>query len=332
MEMSKATIGTLATLCIVVGAGAGFLVTRNRPAPADAITESTVADQRSSAFTIAAEVPRAERLSDAADTPRSVSRDARASEVPQPPVPVAPAQHDVRTAPPVQVAVPSVTSPEPVPRLDALPNPAMTLSTGSLALPLLAPVRPSTAGPDSSVAARLSEFEEFVVSTDSVVGLQVETSTTSETARVEDEVVAHVTRDVWVRDRIVIPAGAVARGAVTLVERGGQLRSRARLGVRFTMVELVDGTRIPIETDMIYREGEARGTQSASRIGGGAIGGAIIGGILGGRRGAAIGGSAGAGAGTAAALAASPDPAVLPRGAAVTVRITAPTAVILPAD
>ena len=64
-------------------------------------------------------------------------------------------------------------------------------------------------------------------------------------------------------------------------------------------------------------------------IGGGAIGGAIIGGILGGRRGAAIGGSGGAGAGTAAALAAARDPAVLPRGAAVTVRITAPTTIIL---
>ena len=212
--------------------------------------------------------------------------------------------------------------------LDTLPLPAVIL--GSAAPPVLTPVRPPAAlsAPESPP----SEFEEFVVSTDAVVGLQVETFTTSENARLEDEVVARVTRDVRVRERVVIPGGAVARGEVALVDRGGRWREPARLGVRFTLVVLADGTRIPIETDIIYREGAARGRQSASRIGGGAIGGAIIGGIFGGARGAAIGGSVGAGAGTAAALAASRDPAVLTRGAAITVRITAPTTVILPRE
>ena len=90
---------------------------------------------------------------------------------------------------------------------------------------------------------------------------------------------------------------------MTLVERGGRLRERARLGVRFTSIVLADGTRVPIETETIYREGDAPGGESAAKIGGGAIGGAIIGGILGGAKGAAIGGSVGAGAGTAAVLA-----------------------------
>jgi hypothetical protein len=214
--------------------------------------------------------------------------------------------------------------------LDTLPLPAVVL--GNAAPPVLTPVRPPAPEPVSAQEPPSSEFEEFVVSTDAVVGLQVETFTTSENARLEDEVVARVTRDVRVRERVVIPGGAVARGEVALVDRGGRWREPARLGVRFTLVVLADGTRIPIETDIIYREGAARGRQSASRIGGGAIGGAIIGGIFGGARGAAIGGSVGAGAGTAAALAASRDPAVLTRGAAITVRITAPTTVILPRE
>lgn len=331
MEMSKATLGTLAAVCIGVGAGAGFLTTRNQPPPASAAAEPTLADQPSSASTFATEVPNRDQSLDAGDAAESVGPEPAASDAPRPQPPVVPTVRaaDVPPAPPAQVAVPA---PEPVPELDARPTPPMTLSAGSFALPVLTPVRPSAPRPGGSTNARASEFEELVVSTDSVIGLQVETLTTSESARLEDEVVAHVTRDVRVRDRVVIPAGALARGEVTLVERGGQLRDRARLGVRFTMIELVDGTRIPIDTDMIYREGGARGTQSASRIGGGAIGGALIGGILGGRRGAAIGGSLGAGAGTAAALAASRDPAVLPRGAAVTVRITAPTTVVLPVD
>ena len=111
-----------------------------------------------------------------------------------------------------------------------------------------------------------------------------------------------MTRDVRVGDRVVIPAGSRATGFVTLVERGGRLKDRARLGVRFASVTLADGTRVPIVTEAIYREGDSPRNESAAKIGGGAIGGAILGGILGGAKGAAIGGSIGAGAGSAARL------------------------------
>jgi hypothetical protein len=139
--------------------------------------------------------------------------------------------------------------------------------------------------------------------------------------------VARVTRDVRVSDRVAIPAGAKAVGEVTLVERGGKMRERARLGVRFTSIVLADGTRVPVETDTIIREGDAPGGESAAKIGGGAIGGAIIGGILGGAKGAVIGGSAGAGAGTAAVLAGGRNPATLTAGAPITVRLLKPATV-----
>jgi outer membrane lipoprotein SlyB len=45
--------------------------------------------------------------------------------------------------------------------------------------------------------------------------------------------------------------------------------------------------------------GKSRGSQSAERIGGGAVIGAVIGAIAGGGKGAAIGAGVGAGAGTA---------------------------------
>jgi hypothetical protein len=173
------------------------------------------------------------------------------------------------------------------------------------------------------------QFEDLVVSADSVIGLQVETALTSEKARVEDEVVARVTRDVRVGDRVAIPAGAKAEGEVTLVERGGRLRDRARLGIRFTSIVLADGTRVPIDTDTIYREGDSPSGESTAKIGGGAIGGAIIGGILGGAKGAILGGTAGAGAGSAAVLAGGRNPATLPAGTPVTVRIQKPATVTI---
>jgi hypothetical protein len=160
-----------------------------------------------------------------------------------------------------------------------------------------------------------------------VIGLQIETAVSSESARVEDQVVARVSRDVRVGDRVAIPAGSRAEGEVTVVERGGKVKDRARLGVRFTSIVLADGTRVPLDTETLYREGDAPGGESAAKIGGGAIGGAILGGILGGAKGAVLGGSAGAGAGTAVVMAGGRNAATLPAGTPVTVRVTKPATV-----
>jgi hypothetical protein len=101
--------------------------------------------------------------------------------------------------------------------------------------------------------------------------------------------------------------------------------------VRFTSIVLGDGTRLPIETETIFREGDAPGRESAAKIGGGAVGGAIIGGIFGGAKGAAIGGSVGAGAGTAAVVAGGRNHATLAAGTPLTVRLTAPVVVTVDA-
>jgi type IV secretory pathway VirB10-like protein len=171
------------------------------------------------------------------------------------------------------------------------------------------------------------KYLDLVVSQNSVIGLQVESPVTTDSARVEDEVVARVTRDVRVGDRVAIPAGSKAHGEVTLVEKGGRLKDRARLGVRFTSIVLADGTRVPISTETIYREGDSPTGESAAKIGGAAIGGAILGGILGGGKGAAIGGAIGAGGGSAAVLAGGRNAATLSAGSPVTVRLEEPATV-----
>src|SRR5205085_8879203 len=76
-------------------------------------------------------------------------------------------------------------------------------------------------------------FEELVVAADSVVGLQTDTSLSSERSRVEDKVEAHVVRDVRVGGAVAIPAGSKALGTVIVVDRGGKFKERARLGIRF---------------------------------------------------------------------------------------------------
>ena len=162
---------------------------------------------------------------------------------------------------------------------------------------------------------------------DSVIGLQTDTALSSERARVEDRVEAHVVRDVRVGGNVAIPAGARAIGTVVAVDRGGKFKERARLGIRFQTLVLADGTRLPITTETIYRYGDSPSNTSAAKVGGGAVVGAIIGGIIGGGKGAAIGATTGAGAGTASVMASDRDAAVFPAGAEVTARILSPVTV-----
>ena len=168
------------------------------------------------------------------------------------------------------------------------------------------------------------KFVEVVLPASSVIGLQMETSTSSETARLEDRVEARVTRDVIASGRTAIPAGSKLIGSVTLVERGGKIKEQARLNVRFHTLVLANGTELPLRTETITREGEAPSGDSSRKIGGAAVGGAILGAILGGGKGAMIGGATGAGAGTAAVMAGDRKAATLRSGETVTVKLSAP--------
>ncbi|MES1255380.1 MAG: hypothetical protein ABUS56_07230 [Acidobacteriota bacterium] len=183
--------------------------------------------------------------------------------------------------------------------------------------------------PPAPVEPPQKTFEELVVSANSVIGLQTENRLSSDTARVEDRVDAKVTRDVRVADKIAVPAGSHAVGYVTLVERGGKFKERARIGIRFTSLVLADGTRLPMSTETIYREGDAPGNGSAAKIGGGVIAGTILGAILGGGKGAAIGATAGATGGAVAVEAGERSTVTLPAGSPMTVRLLSPVAVTI---
>ncbi len=173
-------------------------------------------------------------------------------------------------------------------------------------------------------------FDEIEIAADSVIGIQIETAVSTRTARLEDPVEARVTRDVQVGARVAIPSGTRMRGSVVLVESGGRLRSASRLGVRFHSLVMDDGAEVTLSTETIYREGKPPGGDSVAKIGGAAVAGSILGAIFGGERGAAIGGSIGAAGGTAAALNGEAEPASLPPGSRLTVRLSRPAHVTVP--
>jgi hypothetical protein len=326
--------------CIVAAGAGGYLASRqNATTPVPVAAASPAAGAPVSVAPVDRPVQETEGV--VGDT---ATRSATATPV----VPPAPAKHtdaSARTESPSRAsaarsaktaAAPRQTStPTPPPLAQTWPSGAATASAGSgapsnpsagdPAAPQVRPEERATQEPPRAPEPPAKTYEELVISADSVIGLQTETAISSERARVEDTVQARVSRDVRVGDKVAVPAGSRAIGSVVEVDRGGKFKEQAKLGIRFHTLVLADGTRVPISTNTIYREGDA--PTSAQKIGGGAVIGTILGAIVGGGKGAVIGGAAGAGAGTAATMAGDRSAATFPAGSPMTVRILSPVTV-----
>jgi type IV secretory pathway VirB10-like protein len=340
MLSNRLAFAALATACMAAAAGGGYLASRQNAVPAPVAATSAPGPAAAPAPASAGPAERPVQ-----ETEGVVGDAAKPAPMPPPPVvspeparstkrietPARPQARESRNPAAQRSQPPTLTSSWPSSSSAQTTPPAG--ASAPAAAPEAAPVRSDEKPAQTTQeVARPAEppqktFEELVVSADAVLGLQNETRVTSETARVEDRVEARVTRDVRVGDRVAIPAGARAIGNVTQVERGGKFKERAKLGIRFHTLVLADGTRIPISTETIYREGDSPGNSSAQKIGGGAVGGAILGAILGGAKGAAIGATAGAAGGGAVVAAGDRSAAVLQPGAPITVRILAPVTV-----
>jgi len=335
----------LALGCLTAAGGGAYLATR-RTAPAP-VSQASTAVPAAAAGTSAAPAAQPVAETEAAVTSPSAEApadDAKAPVVPAEPSPsvrppvraaAAPKARETAAAPkrPVETSRTARTSAPPPPRtgpanggsapgVEPAPQPAP--ATPAPVAPVPEPARPIEPRPE---LPRAPQFEDVILPAASVIGLQLESTLSSERAQVEDRVDARVTRDVLAAGRIAIPAGSRVLGSVTLVERGGKVKERARLGVRFHTLILGDGSEVPLHTEAIYRDGESPAGDSAKKIGVAAVGGAILGGILGGKKGAAIGSATGVAGGTAAVMAGDRQAASLRGGEIVTARLSAPATI-----
>ncbi|HKY21268.1 MAG TPA: hypothetical protein VJM31_08620 [Vicinamibacterales bacterium] len=318
MEINRAAFGALAVFGIFAAGGGAYLANRhNEPA----------LEQSAPLSPVPATGVVTETENSIATTPAALQENVAPAQVHEA-APVRPAattrRATTRTAPAAERARATQRPAQPS-------APISTPSSSPVDSPVAAAIEPlETTTVERSPAAQdppRRTYDELTIPADSVIGLQVENTISSDSAKVEQQVRARVTRDVRVQDRVAIPAGARAEGSISLVERGGRLKDRARLGVRFHTIVLADGTRLPINTETIYREGDSPVRESAAKIGGGAVGGAVLGAILGGKKGALIGSTVGAAGGGVAVATSEANAATLPAGSTVTVRIGSPATV-----
>lgn len=102
---------------------------------------------------------------------------------------------------------------------------------------------------------------------------------------------------IMVGDQVAVPTGADVEGRVVEAKNAAHFTGGSSLTVELTRL-MVNGKSYTLQTDQWSKQGNARGKNTAAKVGGGAALGAIIGGIAGGGKGAAIGAGVGAGAGT----------------------------------
>jgi hypothetical protein len=326
---SRILAGILAAGCVTAAAGGAYVAVHQTPATPVPVAAAPAAPSEPAARPVS----ETEAVVGGTAPARPSEPAAPATAAPAPkgsvnPVREAPrsAAPSVRRDPPPAAARDRQIAAHPAPLPAPAPVPDRPAAAPSVS-PQVEPAQEPVRMPDPPSAPPVPQFEEVVLPTSSVVGLEVDTPLSSEHARIEDRVDARVTRDVMAAGRVAIPAGSRVIGAVTLVERGGKVKQTARLGVRFHTLMLADGREIPLRTEPVYREGESPTGESARKIGGAAIGGAILGAIIGGGKGAVIGGATGAAGGSAVVMAGDRNAATLAPGTVVTVRLTAPATI-----
>ncbi|MGC2331241.1 MAG: hypothetical protein WA581_07295 [Candidatus Acidiferrales bacterium] len=203
-------------------------------------------------------------------------------------------------------AAPQSAAPPPA---DATPAPEARPQTGSAAnaQPAAPPnPPPSTAAvasnsapapEDASVQPNTPTTQAMTIPAGTSVFVRMIDGVDSSKNKIGDTFHGSLESPLVVGDTVVAPASADVYGKLTQAKEAGKISGAAQLTLELTGIK-INGNIVPVDSTDYDVAGKGRGTQSAERIGGGAVLGTIIGAIAGGGKGAAIGGVVGAGAGT----------------------------------
>lgn len=107
---------------------------------------------------------------------------------------------------------------------------------------------------------------------------------------------ASLETDLTVNDVLVATKGTDVYGRLANAKDAGHISGSSELQLELTRM-IIDGKDYPVVSSDYTLQGKGRGSNTAKKVGGGAVAGAIIGAIAGGGKGAAIGAGVGSAAG-----------------------------------
>jgi hypothetical protein len=127
---------------------------------------------------------------------------------------------------------------------------------------------------------------------------------------------------------VAVPSGYDVKGHIVDVKSAGKFAGQSLLVLQLDSIS-VSGKLYGIEADPYRREGKNRTTNTAKKVGAGAVIGAIIGGIAGGGKGAGIGAAAGGGVGGGVQAAGKGQQIILPSETVLSFTLRSPLTVTL---
>jgi hypothetical protein len=146
-----------------------------------------------------------------------------------------------------------------------------------------------------------------------------------------EEFAASLDAPIVVGDRVVASRGCDARVRLVNARVPGHMTGESELQLELIGVT-INNVSYPTQSGYYQQHGASRGTQTAERVGGGAVLGALIGGLLGHGKGAAVGAATGAGAGTAVQVATQGQHVKVPAETKLDFTLKEPIVVTMPAS
>jgi hypothetical protein len=189
----------------------------------------------------------------------------------------------------------------------------------------------AVSNPIGKTSGSNEHFRELTIPAGTVLPVDLETSVGSDISHAEQPVRGALRRAIMINGVQVLPAGTAVYGHVTTAQRPGKVKGRGLIAMRFNEVDTPGSGRERMTTATISRMAPATKQKDALEILAPAAGGAVIGRVVGGHKGAAEGALIGGGAGTAYVLTTRGKEIRLGKGANLSVRLTQPLTVRVPA-
>jgi len=169
--------------------------------------------------------------------------------------------------------------------------------THSSANPAAAQAPPAAPAPVAQ-ARRMEPGGSMTVPAGQSILVRMIDSVDSSKNHVGDIFHASLETDLIVNNTLVARKGTDVYGRLAEAKEAGHISGSSELQLELTRM-VIDGHDYPVVSSDYTLQGKGRGSNTAKKVGGGAVAGAIIGAIAGGGKGAAIGAGVGAGAGGA---------------------------------
>ena len=159
------------------------------------------------------------------------------------------------------------------------------------------------------------------------VTVRINQPLSSDKSHVGDAFSATLVRPIVVDGWVVAERGQTLGGRVSDVQKAGRVSGVSKLGVQLTDLPVADGQQLPVQTQLIDRQGPTSVGRDAAAIGGTTAAGAAIGAAAGWGTGAAIGAGAGAVASTIGVLLTRGRPSIIYPESVLTFRIEQPVTI-----